>query len=341
MVKRMGTLMMVSFLALGAALAQEAPVPTQSTQESPAEGAAQPPAQRVVGQAASQAELDAWSAILGAATLAEKATMAGDFLKQFPESGLTANAHYLIAMNAYQEGNVDEFIKEAETTLAELPRSFDLLSHLAFYYAERHEPQKAVDRANAALGIISGLSKPFGSPAEEWVSEMAKVTAEVNYALGRAYLEWSFKTKGEGSKENLQKAIAYFDTALQNDPQHDFANFRMATAVRNTGDVTRTLIYYGRCVAIGGAAAAPARNEIENILKIVNKSLPNSQWAGKSADEVVAAARLRLLQSVSDAQAARDHQVQLLKERDAAVTQPPVATPPTGSAGSPPAPPGR
>lgn len=322
---------LVSLLALvtGFALqdpqsqSQSAPQSQSATQSGTQETAA--PVQRVPGRAGSQQELDAWMAINAAAGLADKAALAEDFLKQFPDSGLTPNAHYLIAMNYYQQGQVQDFIQHAEIAVSELPQTFDLLSHLAFYYAETHEPDKAVARANSALTALSGLQKPFGVPAEQWVSEMAQIKAEVNYALGRAYLEYSFKTKDAVAKADLQQAIRYFETALQNDPQHDFANFRMATAMRNTGDVKKTLMYYGRCVAIGGTAAAPARQQLEDVLKIINKSLPNSEWAGKSLDEVVAAARLELLQSVTDAQAAREHEIQLLKDSDALKAAVPVA----------------
>lgn len=310
---------------------QDSQTESQSTPQVGEEPAAAPaPAVRVPGQAGSQQELDAWKAVLAAQTLTEKAAMAEDFLKQFPESGLTPNAHYLIAMNYYQQGQVEDFIRHAELALSELPRTFDLLSHLAFYYAEMHQPDKAIDRANSALAALAGLEKPVGVSADEWVNEMAQVKAEVNYALGRAYLERSFKGKEEESTANLQKAIGYFQTALAADPQHDFANFRMAAAVRNTGDVKKTLMYYGRCVAIGGAAAGPARQQIEEILKIVNKSLPDSEWAGKSVDDVVAAARLELLESVANAQAERDHQIQLLRDRDAVETTVPSKSPTLG-----------
>jgi tetratricopeptide (TPR) repeat protein len=326
MFKKTGIAVLVSYVALATGFAiQDPQTQTQSA----------PPS----GRAGSQAELDAWKPIADASALAEKAALAKDFLKQFPNSGLTPNAHYLIAMNYYQEGQVQDFIQHAEIAVSELPRAFDLLSHLAFYYAETHEPDKAVSRANAALSVLNGLQKPSGVSAEQWVSEMAQVRAEINYSLGRAYLEWSFKTKDQVSKADLQKAIQYFETALKNDPQHDFANFRMATAVRNTGDVKRTLMYYGRCVAIGGSAAAPARQQLEEVLQIIKKSLPDSEWAGKSVDEIVAAARLELLQSVADTQAEREHEIELLKNADALKASTPVATPENEPASPPP--PGR
>ncbi|MFZ0427179.1 MAG: hypothetical protein WAO20_03610 [Acidobacteriota bacterium] len=350
MFKKMGMTVLVGCFALTAGLAaqasqsstqtnQGAQAQTQGDQQPSGEQAAAP-AVRVPGQAASLEERDAWLAANQAPTLAEKASKAEAFLKQYPNSGLTANAEYLIAMNCYQEGQVDDFIRHAEAAITELPMAFDLMSHLAFYYAETHRPDQAIERANRALTIVEHLSKPAEASPEKWVSEKDQILAEVNYALGRSYLEHSFQSKGEESKANLQKSITYLQEALKHDPQHDFANFRLALAERNTGNVTRTLISYGRCVAVGGVAAEPARQQIGEILDIVNKKLPKSQWAGKSVDEVVAAARTELLQSVADRQAERDHEIQLLRDQDALKAAAPPAAPASGEPVATP-PPGR
>lgn len=296
----------------------------------PPQEAAAPP--RVVGQTATPEEAAAWQQVQAAPDPATGAKLAQDFLAKYPESGMTPHAHYVIAQYAYQLGDFDTFQQHAEEAVRELPFAVDLLSQLAFLYSEKGDPAKAISRATQALEGLGSLRRPPEIAPENWVAQLYQVRAESNYALGRAFLS---RVRGGKPAEdpNMRQAVNYLRTALQNDPQHDYAAFRLGFALRNLGDVEGTLRAYGRAVAIGGVAAEPARGQIQEILNIVKNAMPDSPWAKKTVEEVVAEAQTELIQEVARVEAektAEINRIRMQEVSDSPGSSDPVDTAPGG-----------
>lgn len=305
----------------------------ESEPEAQQEGAGTPqteptPAPRVVGEARTPEEWDAWQAITRAPSLAEKAELSRRFLENFPDSGLTANAHYFIAQYLYQTGDVESFVRHAEIALEELPNAVDLLGELAFFYAEQDQPEKAIDRANRALDLLQATNKPVGVTPEAWVDQVYKLRAEANYALGRAYLS-RMPSENRSESPALSRAVNHLEAALKFDPRHDYAAFRLGFAERNANDAGGALMAYGRAAALGGVAAGPARNQVEDVLGIVKEALPDSEWAEMSADEVVNRAAAQMQEDLTALQQEKQQMVENIREQE--LLQEPLFPPPSSS----------
>ena len=78
---------------------------------------------RVVGEARSQEEFEDWKTIGQTENISEKAELAEQFLHSYPDSGLTAFAHHVLAEEAYQENDIGDFMLHGEEALLELPRN--------------------------------------------------------------------------------------------------------------------------------------------------------------------------------------------------------------------------
>jgi tetratricopeptide (TPR) repeat protein len=293
------------------------------------QGGAAPPAQepapaaepekppRVVGEAQTPEEWEAWQLVEQAPSLQEKAQLAQAFLAKYPESGLTAHAHHLLARQYYQAGDMTNFVPHAEKAIAELPQAVDMLSGLAFFYAEKGQPDRAIDRANRALQAVESASRPAEVSAADWVSQLYQIRAEANYALGRAHLSKIARSENRAEDPNLIKAVQYLETALKYDPRHDYACFRLGFALRNRNDAGGALLAYGRAIAIGGVAAGPAQQQLEEVLGIVKNAMPDSEWAKKSAQDVVAAAAGQLQQELARVQSEQAALVQTIQAQEA------------------------
>ncbi len=288
---------------------------------------------RVVGEAQTQEEWDAWQLVEQAPSLQEKAQLAQAFLAKYPESGLTPHAHHVLARQFYQAGDMTNFVPHAEKAVAELPQAVDMLSGLAFFYAEKGQPDRAIDRANRALSEIESAPRPAQVPVADWVAQLYQIRAEANYALGRAYLSKISRSENRAQDPNLIKAVQHLETALKYDPRHDYACFRLGFARRNQNDAGGALMAYGQAMAIGGVAAGHAQQQLEEVLGIVKNAMPDSEWAKKSVQDIVSAAAEHLQRELARVQSEQAALVQEIQAQEAQRAQPP---PPGPSAPNPP-----
>lgn len=243
---------------------------------------------RIPGRAQSQEEWDAWQRVVQAVDSAQKSELAQGFLKTYPTSGLSANAHYFIAQRYYEVNDIDNFIIHGEKALEELPDLVTFLGQLAFFYAERGDAEKAIDRAGQTLEGVKNLQRPAGLPARDFVVQTRQMEAEAKYALGRAYLSLVTTDAEQRPRDpNLLKAVVNLKQALLIDPRHDYASFRLGFAYRNMNNAAGAMKSYARSVIIGGVAAEQARVELEEILSIVKEAAPDSDWGQKSVQDVI------------------------------------------------------
>ena len=205
----------------------------QRQEQARTEPEAAPTPLRVVGQAQTQEESDAWMAVQGAANLEEKARLAQDFLARFSESGLSGFAHQMLAAFFQQSNDYENFVHHAEKTLEDLPNDLLILSALAVAYAHRGQPEKAIAGGLRALQGLEAARKPDHRKASEWFMQKDQLLADANYALGSSHLQLYERDKtGENSRQNLTlaKATRYLQKAVELDPSYDLAYFRLAFA---------------------------------------------------------------------------------------------------------------
>lgn len=271
---------------------------------------------RVLGEARTPEEWEAWQLVERSTRLAEKAGLAESFLQNYPDSGLTANAHYIIAQNYYQTGDIENFVLHAEEAIAEIPDAPELLAQLSFFYAENGQAAQAIDRATRSLEVIERVEKPASVPANQWVDQVYQLKAEANYALGRAHLSRMSRTENRAEDPNLKIAIEHLQNTLRYDPRHDYACFRLGFAERNSNNAAGALMAYGKAVVIGGVAAQPAQGQLEDVLSIVKVSMPDSEWAEKSIQEIIDQALGELDKSMVANQQERAQLIQELQQRE-------------------------
>jgi tetratricopeptide (TPR) repeat protein len=243
---------------------------------------------RIPGRAQSQEEWDAWQNVVQAVDSAQKSELAKSFLETYPSSGLSSNAHFLIAQRYYEVNDIDNFILHGEKALEELPDLVTFLGQLAFFYAERGEAEKAIDRAERALESLERLERPANVAINDFVVQTRQLKAEAKYALGRAYLsQVTTDPEKRTSDPNLLKSVVNLKEALRFDPRHDYASFRLGFAYRNMNNAVGAMESYARAVIVGGVAAEQARMELEEILDIVKKAAPDSTWGKKTVQDIV------------------------------------------------------
>ena len=289
-------------------IAQAAAPEHQQTPQQPAQDEQEPVAPvRVVGEAGEKAEFDAWQSVERAGSLSEKANLATRFLEGFPNSGLTAFAHNVLADAAYRVNDVDNFILHAEKALLELPEIPQLLAPLAYLYSERRQAAKASEYANRALLLLEKLEKSGNMTSSEWVIQRRGLRADSHYALGRAHLElWQ---QSVGSPKELRQAVEHFSKTLKLDPEHAYAAFRLGFAQGNSRNPKAAVAAYARASILDSPAAERSKNYLEQLHSILQKAR-DYEWAEKSVEEILEEERRRL----AAAQAEKEQELARLAE---------------------------
>jgi len=238
----------------------------------------------------------AWNELSSTMDPQSRSELALKFIETYPDSDLVFSVHHLLALYNLGLNNQEQFILHAEKALEGIPDLPDLLVHLSFIYAESNRPAEAVKKAVTALQVVKNLPAPDEGSAIDWYSQLERLEAEANYSLGRAYL--TYADQDQANRElNLTRAVGYFQTALQHDPRHAYASFRLGHAYRNLNKAVGAVNAYARTVAIGGRTADPARQELAGLLIIIQAAAPNSEWRDKTIEGVIQEAEEELLES--------------------------------------------
>ena len=204
---------------------------------------APPEPTRVVGQAQTKEEFDAWTAIDQTEDLQQKAELAMDFLEFHPKSGLTPLAHQLLALYFQQQNEYERFVDHGEKAIAELPSSYVLLIELAVGYAERGEVQKALTRGQQGLDGAAAAAQPGQMSLVEWTRQKERLEADGHYALGLANLHQSMKSSSTKA-QHLNNCVERFSKVVELEPDHDRAYLRMGRAYLGLRNAEKALEAY-------------------------------------------------------------------------------------------------
>ena len=252
-----------------AAIQEEAQEKSDEPSEPP------PPPPRVLGQAATQQELDEWRAVERAFSADEKISLAKTFLQNYPNSGLSAYAHRALSLGHYQNNDEVEFVHHGEKALEELPGDVAVLAMLAWFYSENEQSDKAIDRAQRALHFIDLTQRPGFVSVSDWSERSDRIKADAHYAQGRAYME-KFDASGaeEASQEdpNLQASADHFRKAVILVPDFGQAYHRLGYVYVKQQQIEPAISSYLRAVAIPGPASQPARVDLEAVLVQMGRS---------------------------------------------------------------------
>lgn len=266
------------FLALlVAAISVSAAAQAQQQQQTQQAPPTPPKPPRVVGQARSQEEFEAYGTIERAVTPQERAQLAEKFVEKFPDSGLTPLAHQAAAISFQEINNYEKFVEHAEKTLVELPNNVGILSRLAVAYADRGLTEQARARADNALGVVNSMTKPPQLTQAQWDAALDQVRADASYAIGTAFLDQFMKTAqlkagtDVSSDLNLKQAVENLEKAALLDPAYDRAYYRLGVAYAKRNDADNAIKNLARAVGVEGPVSSIAREELKRIYAVVHK----------------------------------------------------------------------
>ncbi len=225
---------------------------------------------------ASETERRDWERVIQAEHV-DRPLRALEFLRLHPAGSKVAEAHYVIADQAFAAGRYAEFRQHAESALAaisgwetrddpEKVRWLQLLAQLAFFNAESGEAERALDRADHLLEVLKTGPPPQNLTPSQWSEHRLQLSSAAFYAAGRAWLGKAAASPQDVSSTALERAVENLRAALLDNPADAYAAYRLGEACRIQGDLNSARDNFALAVAIGGPVLEPARRQLGAVL---------------------------------------------------------------------------
>jgi hypothetical protein len=235
------------------------------------------PAPPVLGTAQSEREFDAYSGVVTAREPKAVAQSAEEFLQRYPDSGLAAYVHQSAMQAYYQLADMAQVIRHGEAALRDLHGNPVLLGLVGAAYLDQRQPEKAVEKARAALEAIAKMDLPERSDRAAQRAQLNALESAVHLTLGSAILDISPRASAESeTNPGLTEAIVSLEKSLAKNPTSDEASYRLATALDLQAEPNGALRYYAWTVALGGPRAASADTKLKDLCRSQRRSEENA-----------------------------------------------------------------
>ena len=176
----------------------------------------------LLSQIDDQAEAGAFLKVLNCAEPSERHRLAGEFIKAYPASWLTAQIYDLAARSSIDMDKQDRALDEGRFSLRLLPENPTLLILLANIEA-RQKLFGAADRdAHRALNYLDEMERLPNTTDSEWKTIKPQLKASAYFALGRSQAAAGLALKGADAQAKLRQAIDNLNRAAAwnpNDPE--------------------------------------------------------------------------------------------------------------------------
>ncbi len=222
----------------------------------------------------SQEERKRWDEVL-LASQPLRSRLAKSFLDKHPDSEVRVHAHYLIAVEAYEQGRFEDFShhgeralklleKAAESDSRQVLRRLQLHSQLSYFYAESGQADRALELAGKLLDLLSASGKENVLPESHWKHYRDTLAATAHYSAGRALLQGAMQLQApERRGAAMGQARERLEAAIALNPLDGYAHFRLAAAHRAAANPQEAIRSLARAASAGGPAAAAALKALE------------------------------------------------------------------------------
>ena len=200
--------------------------------------------------------------------------MGDELYKKNPNGNLA----YSMA-KAYQNlGNSAKQAEWAEKTVASLPDNYEMLLELSKIYADANRNAEADKYAKQCLKVVQAAAKPEQSTEKDWTAYKNHSLMACYYIIGKIAYD----------KQEYAAAVSNLENSLKLNSRNDMAYFFLGQSYWQSRNQSKALINFAKASLLGGSAATPPRQQLENMWKGSHRG----SLAG--LDTVIAAAKAEL-----------------------------------------------
>lgn len=164
---------------------------------------------------------------------------------------------------AYKEmGNNAKFVEWGEKTVAKLPDNYEIMLELAIIFSDSQRGPEADKYAKQTLKVLQAAKKPEQMSEKDW-------TTYTNRAFQACYL---IIGGNAWQTQNYAGAIPNLENSLKYNARNDMAYYWLGDCYSYMRNTAMALKNYAKASILGGRAADPAKQKLENLYKQTHKN---------------------------------------------------------------------
>jgi tetratricopeptide (TPR) repeat protein len=200
----------------------------------------------------------------------------------FGEEVYKANPNGNLALSmakAYQNiGNNAKLAEWAEKAVAKIPDNYEMLLELAKIYVDVNRSAEADKYAKQCLKVIQAAAKPEQSSEKDWTAYKNYTQMACYYIIGKIAYD----------RQDYANAVSNLENSLKFNARNDMAYYFLGQAYWQTRNAPMALKNFAKASLLNGNAAAPAKQQLENMWKA------SHQGSLAGLEKVIAAAKAEL-----------------------------------------------
>ncbi len=163
---------------------------------------------------------------------------------------------------AYQSlGNTSKFLQWANTTVQKLPDNYEMIFELVKYHGDAQNFPEAEKYSRQCLKVLQAASKPEQMSEKDWATYTKSVQGACYWIIGySAY-----------GKNDFVTASTNLESATKLNPRNDQAYYYLAQSYWQTQKTEMALRNFAKASLLGGKAAVPAKQNLENLYKQLHR----------------------------------------------------------------------
>lgn len=168
---------------------------------------------------------------------AQRTPLIETFVQKYPESNYLGQVHHMATMDYRSLSQVEKMFEHGQETLRHSPDNIPILALMALAHSDRGDPDRSVQLASRALGLLQKIVRPANTDPQQWEAEYRQYMAQSLAGLGHAYL-----VKYELARE-ASKTVAPPEQSAPNPagPETDPARTKSPSAANTAGSRLATL----------------------------------------------------------------------------------------------------
>lgn len=230
------------------------------------------------------------------------------FVQKYPESKFLGQAHHMATLDYRSLSQAEKMFEHGQKTLRQSPANIPILALMALAHSDKGDPDRSVQLATRALGLLQKIVRPANTDQQQWEAEYRRYMAQSLAGLGHAYLV-KFEMERQVPKEasppaessadpagaktdpeqpknpktgtagssrlatiNLARAYGYLTKSLNEEPRSQFVHFQLGVVSTRLKRFPQAINAFARASLLEGGYREISRRNLESLYRTTHQN---------------------------------------------------------------------
>ena len=239
---------------------------------------------------------------------AQRTPLIETFVQKYPESKYLGRVHHMATMDYRSLNQSEKMFDHGQKTLRHSPDNIPILALMALAHSDKGDPDRSVQLATRALGLLQKIVRPANTDQQQWEAEYRQYMAQSLAGLGHAYLV-KYELEREASKKvsapeesspnptgpatdparskspsapktgssrlatlNLARAYGYLTKSLNAEPRSQFVQFQLGVVSTRLRRFPQAMNAFARASLLEGGYREISRRNLESLYRTTHQN---------------------------------------------------------------------